>query len=217
MIDFHSHLLYGIDDGVKTREDSLKALAEYKAAGIDNLVFTPHLYNPYVTTKVKDIRGVYEDLHQEALKIGLRTFLGAELFVRHQELKTIPVLGRYALCEFDVYSQPLGFMDLIDRTLVEGCGYEIIIAHVERYHWLKCTDTTAREMKNRGYLFQMNASDVVGDLDPEAQNWISSGMIDLVATDNHFRRPGAPQRLAEAYGKYPQIAEKMNEIEDGII
>jgi protein-tyrosine phosphatase len=216
MLDFHSHLLYGIDDGVKDRAQSLEILAEYKAAGIDHVVFTPHLYNPYVTTAVKDIRAHFADLHQAALELGVETYLGAELFVRHQELKTIPVLGRYALCEFDVYSEPLGFCDLIDRTLMQGMGNEIVIAHVERYTWLEPGGQRAQEMKSRGYLFQVNAESVADDVSSRARKWLHSGMVDLIASDNHGRTSGSAEMLVRAYEKFPRIAAKMKEIEDGI-
>lgn len=215
MIDFHSHLLYGIDDGVKTRDESIALLSEYLDSGIRRIVFTPHIYNPYVTTAVRLIRETFEDLHAAALEMGIETYLGAELFVRHQELKTIPVLGRYALCEFDIYNEPLGFCDLIDGTLVQQ-GCEIMIAHVERYKWLLPDGERAADMKRRGYLFQMNAESVGDIVSSRAQKWLDSGMIDMFVTDNHGRQPGFPGMLAEACERYPQIASRMNEIEESI-
>lgn len=216
MIDFHTHLLYGIDDGVARREDSLRILAECKEAGIDHLVFTPHLYNPYVRTDVSRIRGTFADLRAEAARLGVDAYLGAELFVRGQRLKTIPVLGRYALCELDTNCEMLGFCDRIDRDLVEAQGYEIIIAHVERYTWLEPGGAKAREMKRRGYLFQMNAEAARGAGGRRAEEWLASSMIDLFATDNHGRRKGLPFELARACEEHPQIAAKMIEMEQGI-
>lgn len=217
MIDFHSHLLYGVDDGVKDREGSLKALEEYRALGIiRGIVFTPHIYNPYVKTNVKAIRTVFEDLQAVAEGMGIRTWLGAELFVRYQELKTIPAFGRFALCEFDVYNEPLGFADRIDRDLVEGQGLDVILAHVERYEWLEPGSAKARKLKERGYLFQVNASDVWPEEKKTTARWLASGMVDMFATDNHGRAPGLPEVLLRACERYPDVVSRMNEIENAV-
>ncbi|MGP1419666.1 MAG: CpsB/CapC family capsule biosynthesis tyrosine phosphatase [Sphaerochaetaceae bacterium] len=214
MIDFHTHLLYGIDDGVKDRDSSLALLREYKEAGIGRIVFTPHLYDPYVKTNVGMIRSVFEDLHRQALDMGIETYLGAELFVRHQSLKTIPVIGRYALCEMDVYSEPIGFADEIQSQLVEGQGLEIVLAHVERYGWFKPGGAAAVDLKRRGFLFQMNAASVKAG-GKRAMEWLETGMIDLFATDNHGRHPGFPRCLVEACERFPEVGARMNEIEAG--
>lgn len=214
MIDIHTHLLYGIDDGAATRELSLRQLDEYQRAGFTHLVCTPHIYNPYVTTNIGAIRDVYSDFEAEAKKRGIRTYLGSELFLRTQSnIKSIAFGGHYCLVEFDVYSKLIGLLDRLDTSLVYEKGYEIIIAHVERYQWLEPTDPMVQDMKRRGYYFQMNVEDI--NLE-KGQKWLETGLIDFFGTDNHARSTGLPSMLAEAVSKYPDIAAQMKILENSI-
>ena len=59
MIDIHTHLLPGVDDGVQSREEAEEMLAAYHRAGISAVVCTPHLSNPYVRTRIMEIRESY--------------------------------------------------------------------------------------------------------------------------------------------------------------
>lgn len=105
--DMHSHLLPEIDDGYLSREQFIRMLNLYQLSGVTAIAFTPHIFNPYVTTNISELRETYQWARGEAEALGLQTYLGSELFVGDQEtLKTIPINGRFALVEFGLSLPP---------------------------------------------------------------------------------------------------------------
>ncbi len=133
--DMHCHLLPEIDDGYLSREQFIRMLTLYQLSGVTAIAFTPHIYNPYVTTNIAGLRETYHWARGEAEALGLQTYLGSELFVGEQEtLKTVPIDGRFALVEFGLSLPPPRLLERLQQ-LIE-MHYRPLIAHVERYLWL---------------------------------------------------------------------------------
>lgn len=212
MLDLHSHILYGVDDGINTKEESYEILKEYKEAGFSKVALTPHLYNPYVSTEVKLIRPHFEELQKWAKEeLDLELLLGSEVFVGKQmKLLTLPIDNKYSLVEFDVFMMPTNLLlrleDIFNKDL------DVIIAHVERYRWFKPDSSLSKELKNAGCFFQMNA-EAVKKKSPGVMNWIESGMIDIIASDNHGK-PGLAETLRATICDYPEIKYRMAYFEE---
>ena len=208
LLDLHSHLLFDVDHGVQTRNLYRALLLEYRKAGINTLVLTPHLFHPTVKTKVENIRENFALAKEDASKVGIRTVLGAELYLGSQiEVKTIPIGGRYALVEFPVSGRPVG----LDRKLKQllDQGLEPIIAHVERYPWLRPDGETFSMFKDIGAWIQVNVS---GIENKTAMPYIQRDLVDIIADDNHGDRT-LPGRLRACLDAYPEICARMESLD----
>lgn len=204
LIDIHTHLLPGIDDGVTTEEQFLRVIDAYQAAGFTRVVTTPHLYNPSVRTQVAAIRSTYQWAQAAAAERGVQLYLGSEIYVGSNEpAQVLPFMRRFVLLETDYHVKPLHLMSFAEALLKEG--YHVILAHVERYHWLKPTSVLATELKEKGVHFQVNLDGIQSG---SAKSWLDSRLIDIVASDNHGD-PKLPALLAARLEKHGLIRNRM--------
>ncbi len=204
VFDFHTHLLFGVDHGVQTQELYRKLLLEYHKNGIDTLVLTPHVYHPTVKTNVMNIRPNYENATQDAQELGMKTYLGSELYLSSQlEVKCIPIAGRFALCEFPVNAKPIALEQKLQQ--LTNKGLEIVVAHIERYHWMKPNDDTFKMLRELGAWIQVNVEDIENK---KAMPYIDADLVDIIASDNHGDMT-LPSRLKNALDAYPTIRARM--------
>lgn len=202
--DFHTHLLFGVDHGVQTQELYRKLLLEYHKNSIDTLVLTPHVYHPTVKTNVMNIRPNYENATQDAQELGMKTYLGSELYLSSQlEVKCIPIAGRFALCEFPVNGKPIALEQKLQQ--LTNKGLEIVVAHIERYHWMKPNDDTFKMLRELGAWIQVNVEDIENK---KAMPYIDADLVDIIASDNHGDMT-LPSRLKNALDAYPTIRARM--------
>ncbi|MCK9601182.1 MAG: CpsB/CapC family capsule biosynthesis tyrosine phosphatase [Sphaerochaeta sp.] len=204
LCDFHCHLLPLIDDGYVTKERFSRMLQLYLENGITSIAFTPHIYNPHVTTNIADLRHTFAWAQGEAAKQGITTYLGSELYVGDQEhLACVPIAGKYALLEFGLSLPPARLLGRI--AALASQGLVPILAHVERYRWLEPESTMLSELLKLGCLLQTNVEAVEnGDSLP----YLKRDLIDLVATDNHGDET-LPLRLVQCLNAWPAVYEKM--------
>jgi len=207
LLDVHCHLLPTIDDGYVTSEQFEKMMRIYSECGFSAIAFTPHIYNPYVTTNIEALRATYEWAKEIAAGQGITTYLGSELYVGEQEsLKALPIADRYVLIEFPLSLPPAKLLDRID-SLGER-GLVPIIAHVERYRWLSPQAPLLLELKRLGCLLQCNVEAVEnGDAGP----YLEAGLVDLFATDNHGDESLA-LRLADLIALWPTVGDRMDQL-----
>jgi len=79
-IDYHSHILPGVDDGIKTFKDSLQILNQYEQWGVEQVVFTPHIMEEYPQNQPEFLREKFADFCvQYKGKVSLR--LGGEYMI----------------------------------------------------------------------------------------------------------------------------------------
>ncbi len=204
LCDFHCHLLPQIDDGYVTREGFLRMLSLYKESGITSIAFTPHIYNPYVSTDIASLRDTFAWASKMALNMGMVTYLGSELFVgTQQELRCIPIADKYALVEFGLSLPPANLMPRLEK--LQGQGLTIIMAHTERYRWLTPQSSALERLRGLGVLVQVNVEAVE---DGSALPYLERGLVDLVATDNHGDET-LPSRMLSVLSDWPEVYEKM--------
>lgn len=203
MFDIHNHILPGVDDGLKTIEELIEILKEYKKHNINTVFFTPHINHPAVKTDITEIRKKYEIIKEEAKKIGINTYLGSELYLQPKNPEFIPIKDYFVLIELPTKIYPMYLLDKIFDLQLEG--YEIIMAHVERYEWLRDNEKLIDKLKTMNVYFQMNLEYIEKD-----NYFIPNDLIEFIATDYHGKKRGPIDYTL--FEKYKDIMEKGKKI-----
>ena len=196
LIDIHEHIVYGVDDGPRTREQTEELLAAANAQGVIRIIATPHVWpgkHPF------DYNGFLNKLNELnhwmwQQQWPLRLLPGAEIYytphaVRMLSAKEIPTLAmsRHVLVEF---SPAVKQDDLFRamRDLING-GYHPILAHVERYQCLHNQWALIEELRALDVQLQMNAQTVLNSNGLGGKQFIrrllEENAVDFVATDAH--------------------------------
>ncbi len=188
MIDIHSHLLPGVDDGSPSIEASLPVLQRFAADGVTVLVCTPHLNAsqaasaPYVRHLeiLAQLRAAAPAVPE--LRLGWEIMLdapGTDLSAMELTLAG----SRALLVEFTRGGLPRGATAELRR--VARLGRTPVLAHPERY--FGCTIEMVREWRELGVVIQTDASVLMGRGGPGelARGMLAEGLIDILASDNH--------------------------------
>lgn len=219
MIDIHTHILPGIDDGAADIYDSIEMAALARDNGTTVIVATPHCNLPGMYTNYfsKEYCSVFEQtkaiLKREVPEITL--LAGMEVFTTEAlprlltEGKIFPInRTRYILMEFDFGEDP-GFADEILRKVKEVRAIPVI-AHAERYEFIQDDPEIAYQWKRRGCEIQINKGSFMGRFGQRAQHTafelLNHNLVTVVASDAHspIQRTTC---MADAYdylsGEYP--------------
>ncbi|KLO20843.1 hypothetical protein X275_11110 [Marinitoga sp. 1197] len=204
MFDIHNHILPGVDDGLKTIEGAIETLKEYKENGIETVFFTPHINHPTVNTDIEKIKKTYEELKPYCKEIGIKTYLASELYLQpNKNMGFVPLKDYFILIELPTKIYPMYLIDKIFDLQLEG--YEIILAHVERYQWLQDNEKLIEKLKTMNVYFQMNLEYLEKD-----KYYLKSDLIDFIATDYHGKKRGPID--FSLFKKYENIIEKGKKI-----
>jgi protein-tyrosine phosphatase len=188
MIDLHSHLLPGVDDGSPSIAVSVPVLVRFAADGVECVVLTPHLLAsqagdaPFVRH-----RAILETLRAAAsrgpeLRLGWEIMLdvpNADLSAAHLALGG----SRAVLVEFPRGGVPAGAAAELRR--LRGAGSVPVLAHPERY-W-GCTVEQVAAWKSAGAVIQMDTAGLIGAgrIAAVSRTLLEAGLVDLFASDNH--------------------------------
>ncbi|ODN30980.1 tyrosine-protein phosphatase [Fervidobacterium thailandense] len=203
MLDIHCHVLFGVDDGVETLDESLQILNEYKKNGVDCIVLTPHICHPTVKSDPVKIRENFNVLLNESAQIGVKLFLGSELYLTPRPGNFIPIRDRFVLVELDTINYPLYLFDTIFQLQLDG--YEVILAHVERYQWLRENARIIRKLKDMNVYFQMNLDSIETD-----KFYMKEGYVEFLGTDYHGTKRGTINW--NAFKRYKELIERSKKI-----
>ena len=140
MIDFHSHILPGIDDGSKDVDMSLKMVETLKNQGVDTICATSHFYATQRTPQrfLQRRQEAYEKLKADLPEDAPRILLGAEVLffpgISHmEELPQLCLQGTdLLLLEMPFQHWSEGLLDSVE-ALTEDRRFRIVLAHVDRY------------------------------------------------------------------------------------
>lgn len=206
MIDIHTHVLPFVDDGSPNIEASLKMVEAASLAGVTDLFLTPHFMKlRNYLSEYSQNRIIFASFLDEVKKAGfpIRLHLGNEIYytittVKDLKNQVVIPLGdsNKALLEFSLDEEDEDIAEAIHNLKI--IGYQAIIAHPERYSYVKYTDYQV--IRDMGGLIQINAASILGKYGLSIQKMvlrlIKEGLVDFVASDNHnFRSYG----LKEAY------------------
>ena len=196
MIDIHSHVLSGLDDGAEDGDASLAMLQEAVAFGVSAIVATPHVRDDYPTSAASMLDRVAElQRAATAAGIGVEVLPGGELAV--DRLRLLPpdevrrfVLGGTSsalLIEISPVESPLDVLEEVRRLAQEG--FRCVIAHPERNAWVQSTPRAVEALVHGGALVQITAGSLVGRFGKSAQRTaqvlLDASLVHVVATDTH--------------------------------
>jgi protein-tyrosine phosphatase len=206
VIDLHSHLLPGVDDGARTVEQAVATLRRMAAEGIREVCLTPHLEASRVTEGPPPSHDeAYASLVREAppeirLHRGAEVMLDRGLTPRTVRMRRVTLGGsRYVLVEFTrMVSAPAATAAL--AKVVES-GLVPLLAHPERY--AACSVPMVQRWRALGALMQVDATTVFQPTGRgrRARELLAAGLADVLASDNH----GDSRTLAEPFAR---VAER---------
>lgn len=189
--DYHSHILPGVDDGVKKLEVSLKVLERYEQLGIVEVWCTPHIMEdiPNTTAALKARFAELCEAYQGPIKLHLAAeyMMDALFEERLQQNDLLPLgdKGNRLLVETSYFTPPMDMDAILNR--VKQKGYYPVLAHPERYVYMDKDRYAA--LKNKDILFQLNLSSLGGAYGAEAKDkarWLlKHNYYNLAGSDLH--------------------------------
>ena len=191
MVDCHSHLLPGVDDGVQSMEESLQILREMEQQGIRRVWLTPHIMEDIPNETLALQRKFRELLQQYRGAVELK--LAAEymldnLFEERLEKEDLLLLEegkRFLLVETSYFNPPMDLLSVLQR--IQKKGYYPLLAHPERYEYMQKRDYQA--LKEEHVSFQLNLPSLAGmygkHVQEKAEALLKAGMYDRTGCDIH--------------------------------
>lgn len=191
LVDLHTHILFDVDDGAHSIEDSISMLKTAHSIGIKQIVLTPHVskYRPYACTNAIVTRR-FNQLKTEAQNMGIdiELFLGAEIDEHDDLIETVRSgcnihQSKYILVDFTMRTT-----DISEVIYEMGLyGYKVIIAHPERLDYLDYE--TLIHLKKEGALFQVSSKHLISKKHKRAHKialkLLKDDLIDIVSSDAH--------------------------------
>ena len=222
MIDWHSHILPGMDDGSRDVAESMAMLEMEAAQGIRTVVATPHFYaNDESLESFLDRRSAaFAALKAQLPKDAPEVVLGAEVryyqgISRMEDMKALRIGGsRLLLLEMPMIT----WTEYMIRELIElsaRSGIRLVLAHVERYFGLQKRELWKR-LADHGILMQVNASFLTTFASKrKAISLLKEGSVRFVGSDCHNITTRSPQmgKALELIQKKlgPEFVSQMNE------
>ena len=214
MIDFHCHILPGIDDGAESMAEAIKLCEIAVQNKINKAIVTPHFSNLYEAEEFVRMRDRRMDELRAELdkkKIELELYPGAEIFV-NDDVFYAPKLDGVTINKTDYILIEFSFRGLnINRLLkyvqeFKSRGYQPIIAHPERYHYMQADYDIVNHLADIGVLFQLNSATLAGFMGPQAQElayaMAYNGLASFIGTDAHSVMH-RPTNLFEQAQRFP--------------
>lgn len=224
MIDIHSHIIFGVDDGPKSIEESLELIGIARKQGVRIIVATSHRRKGMFETPEKVIMENFNKL-KTAVKErypDLKLCYGGELYyskslMEKLEKNKVPTINgsRYILLEFSMNTPWKDIQKAVNE--VNLLGLTPVIAHIERYDALAFHADRVEELIDKGCYTQVNSSHVlkpglIGDRSKEfkkrAQFFLENDLVHCVASDMHNTTSRPPYMNAA----YKIVKEEYGEV-----
>ena len=214
MIDIHSHIIFGVDDGPKSMEESRQLLEESYRQGVRTIIATSHRRKGMFETPEETIAANFEQVTSLAASIAddLSILYGAEVYYSSDALEKlekgdIPSLGgtRFVLLEFSYHTSFESIHQAVSS--VQRLGFIPVLAHIERYDCLEDRADLVEELIDMGCYTQINSSSVLkprlfGDKKKfrkkRARYFLDYDLVHFVASDMH-NLDARPPYMKEAY------------------
>lgn len=220
MIDIHSHIIPGVDDGAKDMDTAISMLRTAEKDGTKTIIATPHFWYGYYENNYIDTVQNVQKLSNKAKEKGININIlpGAEIFLDGHTLelyKEGAIRGlnstRYLLVELPMDRLPEdAFESLYELKLLRA---EIIIAHPERYVYIIKKPSNINDFLDEGYYFQINMGSISGifgkEIKKTAEILLKHRIPSFIASDAHTNGHRCPG-LSSAYKSIGQDYE--NEI-----
>ena len=195
--DLHSHILYGIDDGSKTIEESIVLLKKMEKAGTKELILTPHyIENSKYNANNRSKEALFRQLKKKAKeeKINIDLYLGNEVFfsnnmielIKKGEIKTLNK-SKYLLFEFPMTRFYNNSLEVINQLVSNG--YIPVLAHPERYTEFQKNPSLVIEYLKSGVLLQGNFTSLFGKYGRHSRKvlklYLKNKWVTFIGSDAH--------------------------------
>ncbi len=217
MIDFHSHILPELDDGSRSIEETINLIKEAKKVGFTKIIATSHYIQDEYEFDVESREKFLEMINKgiKDLEIDIELYLGSEIYVDYNMLELIQDNkastinnSKYILFELPMRNEIPNLKNIIYNLL--GNKYVPIIAHPERYEYVKKNPNWLLEFLELGVLFQANFGSVLGMYGKHAEKTVKlllkNNMIHFLGSDVH--------RQNSIYNNIPEALHELNKIVD---
>jgi len=212
MIDFHSHIIFNVDDGSKSLDDSIQMITEAEKAGFTDIILTPHYMEGYYEVSKDEISDRIQVINEAILQnnIKIKLHQGNEIYITdnmEQLLKNKIIStannSKYILFETPMRDEPINLNQIVYNLL--ELKKVPIIAHPERYLYIQENPNLVYELIEAGVLFQSNFGSLIGLYGKSAQKTLNlllkHNMIHFMGSDVH--RPNSI---------YPKINESLKQL-----
>jgi len=208
LIDIHTHVLPGVDDGPEDVEEAVRTINGLVSGGADTIVATPHnlpgRFEPPLDLILRSRQALSDALvsaeSRVRLLLGHEITFQPELLDKLEREEFLTINGTsYFLFELPPFNVPPGLRDFVFRARLKG--YYPVLAHPERNEMLRFDLDFLAKLVEGGTLVQLTAGSITGKLGPNAQDSskqiLQSGLAHVIASDCHSLRFG-PGDMAEA-------------------
>jgi len=197
MIDIHCHLLWGIDDGPKTLDDSLQVCSMLKSRGISGAIATPHYivgstYQTNATSVISMTEQLNKALQKKVpgfeVKPGMEVFMTPDIIDLIKSNEIISLNGtKYILIETSLNNISSYMEDVFYKIQLEG--YIPIFAHPERNSKINMNFKLIERLISNGVLIQINHDSLMGrygkNVKKFTEDLLKKGLVHFIATDTH--------------------------------
>lgn len=219
MIDIHSHILPGIDDGSRDIAESVDIVRKLVQQGVTDVIATPHYMDgtAFVSPRAVNLKLLAElrqALAEEDLKINV--YLGNEIYISDNILELVkagkmsPLANsKCLLVELPLDDEFPNYEDYLQELMDNG--YQVILAHPERYAIVQEDYDIVLRLRKMGILFQCNMGSIVGRYGKSAKKVIKKMAKDkmIFAMGSDIHRCGrsnfitmAEQKLRKYYSEH---------------
>ena len=228
MIDFHSHILPGIDDGARTVEDSLFLIDTMHSLGAAHIVLTPHFYpgqksiNSFVASRDAACKLLAEELRKKHIDVP-KLHLGSEVYLEqiifnYDDLTqlTIDLGGKFILTELPYNEELTSSTISMLNNLVYSYNLIPILAHIDRYPFL-LKEKTLVSLLNMGCIAQINVSALTKFFTRKKLiKYLEKGYIGVIGSDIHNKSYITDIKSGLSYMNNDDL-EYITEISKGIL
>ncbi len=209
VVDIHSHLLPGLDDGSSSWQETLAMAQMAVAEGISTMVVTPHQLGNFAKNTGDQIRERTTELQRflQSHQVPLNVLPGGDVRIEPEMMRglqqsdvlTLADRGRHVLLELphEIYFPLEPVLEQLGAA-----GYVGILSHPERNHGLQRSPEVLGPLVDHGCLMQVTAGSLTGlfgQASCELSKWmLNEGLVHVIATDAHgckVRRPRIQQAL----------------------
>ena len=196
MVDIHSHIIPGIDDGAKNMEITLEMIKNAEREGTREIIATPHYLLEYGEATIEEVKSHVKKLNEilEDEKINVKVYSGQEVYFTEKIIEdymsgNIGTLNdsRYMLIEFPMDKFEENIFDVLYELQVRNIVP--IIAHPERYKPFMKTPSLINDFINQGYLFQVNSGSIQGkfgeNVRKTAEIFLTNNIYNFIGSDAH--------------------------------
>jgi len=204
MIDLHTHILPGVDDGVKTVEDAIEFARVAAGDGVRTIVATPHYRDGfYINARPEVLAGVAAlNARLAAENVPIQVLPGAEVHVSADIIERVksghaPTLadnGRTVLFELSMSQYPVDLENLVFRMRL--AGLQVLFAHPERIRYFQDDVSRYEAVIRLGAYGQITTGSITGTFGDDVMEFsrelARKRLVHVVASDAHNTRGRPP-------------------------